>query len=503
MAEFAETYIRIPEGKDAGKPLKLRGFQHEWLEAIYGTPTRTAIISVARKNAKSAFAAILLLGHLAGPEARLNSQLYSTALSRDQAAVVFGLASKMVRMSPDLSEIITVRDSAKELTCSLTGCTYKALSADACTAHGRSPVFLIHDELGQIRGPHSELFETMESGTGAHDSPLSIIISTQAPTDADLLSMLIDDAKTGADPLTKLIVYEAQKDCDLDDEAAWKAANPALGDFLNIASIRKAAGDAMRLPSRESSFRNLNLNQRVAADGAFLSADAWKLNAGEPDLSAFEDHPSWWGLDLSARLDLTALVGICRSPDGVIHVDARLFAPREGAKAREDRDRAPYTTWARQGILTLTEGRSVDYGVVAVQLGDIMARGPVQAVAFDRWRIDQFKLELDRHGIEAPLVPFGQGYRDMSPAIEALEVEALAGKLRHGGHPIMTWCAANAVVTMDPAGSRKLDKSKATGRIDGLVALAMAVGSMANGAAGDAPLPPSPWEQAGFSIGTI
>src|SRR5690606_23770718 len=141
----------------------------------------------------------LLLLHLCGPEARANSQLFSAAQSRDQASILFALAAKTVRMSPELNSVVTVRDTAKQLFCEELGTLYRALSAEASTAYGLSPVFIVHDELGQVRGPRSELYEALETATGAQDSPLSIVISTQAPNPTDLLSVLIDDAKTGAD----------------------------------------------------------------------------------------------------------------------------------------------------------------------------------------------------------------------------------------------------------------------------------------------------------------
>ena len=191
---WVERYCRIPEGKNVGKPLKLAPFMVEDFKAIYDNPagTRRAIISRGRKNAKTTESALILLLHLCGPEARPNSQLFSAAQSRDQAAVLFALAAKMVRMSPELAGVVVIRDTAKQLACPELGTLYRALSADASTAYGLSPVLTVHDELGQVRGPKSDLYEALETATAAQEEPLSIIISTQAPTDADLLSVLID-----------------------------------------------------------------------------------------------------------------------------------------------------------------------------------------------------------------------------------------------------------------------------------------------------------------------
>src|SRR5215471_4246906 len=191
--------LRVPEGALVGQPLVLMDWQKREILRIYDNPagTRRAIISVGRKSGKTTLAACLLLVHLAGPAAIPNSQLYSAAQSRDQAGLLFALAAKIVRMSPALSAAIVCRDGTKQLHCPAKGTLYRALSADASTAYGLSPVFVCHDELGQVRGPRSELYEALETATAGQLAPLSIIISTQAPTDADLLSVLIDDALSG------------------------------------------------------------------------------------------------------------------------------------------------------------------------------------------------------------------------------------------------------------------------------------------------------------------
>jgi phage terminase large subunit-like protein len=182
--DWIEGFCRIPEGRDVGKAVRLRDWQKAELIRIYDNPhgTRRAILSFGRKNGKTALSAFITLLHLCGPEARANSQLFSAAQSRDQAAILFALAAKVVRMSPDLAAFVTVRDTAKQLACQELGTLYKALSADASTAYGLSPVLIIHDELGQVKGPRSELYEALETATGAQENPLSIVISTQAPT---------------------------------------------------------------------------------------------------------------------------------------------------------------------------------------------------------------------------------------------------------------------------------------------------------------------------------
>lgn len=476
-ARWIESHCIIPEGKLVGQPIKLSSEQRKWLREIYDTPTRRFILSMARKQGKTAFAACLLLLHLVGPEARANSQLYSAAQSRDQAGILFSLAAKMVRMCPTLNQYVGVRDTAKQLYCTELGTLYRALSADASTAYGLSPAFVVHDELGQVRGPRSDLYEALETAAGAQEEPLSIVISTQAPTDADLLSVLIDDAKKGNDPRTKLAVYSADETVNPFSDKAIRQASPHFDLFMNQQEVRDQAASAKRMPSREATYRNLTLNQRINATNPFVSRNVWTSCGGEVDRSVFDNARVYVGLDLSARNDLTAAVAVARDENGILHVWPEFFAPETGVVERSHRDRAPYDVWTKQGHITLTPGASVDYEVVAQWLVDFCGSHDVAAVRFDRWRIDVLKAELSRIGVELPLEEFGQGFKDMTPALDATEAELMNGTLRHGGHPVLAMCAANAVATTDPAGNRKLDKSKATGRIDGMVALAMATGA--------------------------
>lgn len=477
---WIERHCRIPEGRDIGKPIRLRPWQKKILRGIYGSPTRRVIISVGRKNAKSALAACLCLMHLCGPEAQANSQLYSAAQSRDQAAIIFNLAAKMVRMSPDLAGFVTVRDTAKQLFCRELGTLYRALSAEATTAYGLSPAFVVHDELGQVKGPRSELYEALETASAAHENPLSVVISTQAPTDVDLLSVLIDDAKASHDPRVKLFLWSAPEDTDPFAEATIKAANPAFGDFQNADIVLEMAEDARRMPSREAEYRNLILNQRIEVRAPFISKSVWQGCAAKPR-EDFHGLPVFGGLDLSSVNDLTAKVYLVEI-GGKWHVRPTFWLPEEGLSEKSRKDRVPYDLWAQAGYLATTPGRTIDYQYVAASLYADCERFEPRKIAFDRWNFKHLRpwllkagfAEAQIEGDSAIFQPFGQGYQSMSPALRDLETLLLDGRLAHGGHPVLTMCAANAVVTSDPAGNRKLDKMKATGRIDGMVALAMA-----------------------------
>ena len=481
---WIEHYCRVPEGKDVGQPLKLRKFQRTLIKRIYDNPagTRRAILSFGRKNAKTTLAACLLLLHLAGPEARANAQLNSAAQSRDQAALLFGLAAKMVRMSPDLGAVVTVRDSTKQLYCAELGTLYRALSAEATTAHGLSPAFIVHDELGQVKGPRSALYEALETAVGAQPESLSIVISTQAPTDADLLSVLIDDALKEPDPHTVVVLYTAATALNPFTVQAMRQANPAYGDFLVAAQVKRMAAEAKRMPTQEAAYRNYVLNQRIETSAPFIARRVWAECSTPPaDLAGLR---VFGGLDLGETSnDLTALVWVAEV-DGVWQVRPTFWLPEVGLRDKALADRVPYDLWRDQGFLHTTPGKTIDYEYLAAQLFAACGVMDVRKIAYDRWNFNQFKRSLREAGFPedevegdaALLEGFGQGYKDMSPALRTLESDLLNARLAHGNHPVLTMCAQHAVVQRDAADNRKLIKRHATERIDGMIALVMARG---------------------------
>jgi phage terminase large subunit-like protein len=307
---WIERMCRIPKGPAVGQPVRLLDFQCDILRGIFDTPTRRVIVSFGRQNAKTTLAAYLLLLHLCGPRHQKNGLLVSSALTREQAAILFDSAAKIVRLSPELSATVDVIEYGKTLRCSELGTVYRALSADAPTQLGLSPYFVVHDELGAVTGPYSKLYDVIESGSGVQSTPLSVIISTQARSDGDLLSRLIEDAQTGADPKTKLFLWTAPDDLDPFSDAAIRAANPAFDHFMNRDEVRAQAETARRMPTMESSFRNLILNQRVDAVSQFVSQLVWEENDAKP--SDLNGAAVYGGLDLASVGGLVCLGVGCR-----------------------------------------------------------------------------------------------------------------------------------------------------------------------------------------------
>lgn len=480
---FIEMHCRVPEGAHVGKPLRLMEFQKRFIRDIYDNPAGTAraYLSVGRKNGKSALIACILLAHIAGPEARQNSQIISGARSREQAALVFKLAQKMIYLSPKLKAATHITPSQKMIVGKALNVEYRAISAEAGTAHGLSPVLAILDEVGQIKGPHDDFVEAITTSQGAHADPLLVAISTQAATDNDLFSRWLDDAESSEDPRIVSHVYAAPQDCDLMDHEAWRAANPALGEFRGLQDIEDLAQRADRLPAEENSFRWLYLNQRIEAAAPFIGRKAW-AECGQAPAPLPDGAVVFGGLDLSQVSDLTALALV--SPVGdVWHVHPTFWLPGDGLREKAKADRVSYDLWAKEGKLIATPGPVVDYDFVAEHLFCLSQRYDLRKVAFDRWNYAHLKPRLAEAGFRddqldgdnSVFVPMGQGFASMSPALRDLESAILTRRIAHGDHPVLSMCAANAVVQLDPAGNRKLTKAKSRGRIDGMVALAMAM----------------------------
>jgi len=493
---FIEKFCRVPEGKLLGQPIHLEPFQKKWILEVYDNPhgTHTAVLSIGRKNGKTALIACLLLAHIAGPEAIENSQIVSGALSKDQAAIVFKLARKIIALSEELTARIRIFPSLKSLLGLSKNVEYNALSAEAKTKHGLSPALIIFDEMGQVKGPVNDFVTALETAQGAYDNGVKFIISTQAPTDADMLSLIIDAQRLKPDPHVVCHVYEApmqqanlangaMEDIPLDDEAGMRAANPALGVFRSLADLQMLCKKAKDQPSFEPEFRNLNLNQRVEATAPFVSRSIWEANGMAP--SGGERPRVYGGLDLSSVSDLTACV-LVGEEDGSVY--PTFWLPEHGLKTKAEKDKVPYDVWAKQGFLQTTPGKAIEYEYVALYLRKIFDEFDVQLFGFDRYLMGFLRPWLVKAGFtEAELdkfVEFGQGTAGMTPALRDLEVKLLNTQLKHGKHPILTMCAANAKVVGD-SGARKFDKRTARGRIDGMVALAIAVGVMPQAVDGD------------------
>lgn len=490
VIKFIET-LTVPSGMGQGKRFKLAAWQKAWIRDIYEPHrngrrvVRRAILSIGRKNGKTALIAALALAHLIGPEAIPNGEIYSAANDRDQAAIVFKFARQIVECDPELIAMLEVVPSTKTMVAPITGSIYRAVSAEAGTKHGYLPSLVIYDELAQAKT--RDLYDVLDTSFGARDEPLFVTISTQSNDPEHILSKLIDDGLSKTDPAIVCHLYAADEDCALDDESQWIKANPALGIFRDREDLATAVYKAMRMPAEEPKVRNLFLNQRVSPSSPLIARAEWFACAG--DNVAFDaGEDVYLGLDLSSVLDLTALV--MGSVDEPMRVQSFFWKPAELLREHSDRDfgagNQRYVEWRDAGHLLTSPGRSIAPEVIARFIAELTVRYRIRGLAYDRWRMDELMREFDRLGLQTykdgdkgdglRVVPWGQGFKDMGPSIDALELAITGRSLVHSNNPLLNWNIGNAIATTDPAGNRKLDKSKARFRIDGAVALAMLLG---------------------------
>lgn len=489
--------LRVPSGKLAGKRIKLAEWEKRLIRDAYDPVdsnhrrlVRRVLWTMAKKNGKTTLIAALVLVHLVGPEAGPGQEIYSAANSREQASLVYRAAETMVEMSPELKLLVQTVPSRKRLVCRMYASFYQALSADAKLGEGISPTVWIYDELGKTT--RTALYESLANAQGAWEEPLGIVISVQARDPHSIMSELVAYGRkilSGeiVDPSWAVAIFEVPPDADPFDESVWHLANPALGEFNSLEDLRQAAAEAKRMPSRLNGFRNLRLNQQVddLVSHIHLRED-WEACNGGFDLESLRGQRCFGGLDLSRRIDLSALVLVF--PD--IHpkpVLCRIWTPEHRLEDRAVKDNAPYKRWVDEGHLIAVPGKVIDYAWVAKEIATLAAWFRIESIAFDRYGIAVLRDAMNAEGVPFYVLeedepeegvlcfqPFGQGFKDMSPAIEQMEVDVMEHNFAHGGHPVLTWAASNAVTMGDPAGNRKLAKHRARNRIDPYVALTMA-----------------------------
>lgn len=479
---FAYKHLKVPEGKDVGKPLLLDPWQVAFVLAVFDNKvhTRKAIASVARRNGKTFVVAAILLAYIVGPLAVSNSVVASAALSREQAALCFRLMSLMLQQSPTLDGLYRIVPSSKRIIGLRRNVEYVSLAADAKTGHGKSLRILLIDEAGQFVEGDNEYLSMLRSSQGSYDDARLFIISTQAPADGSFLSLEIDASIRESMPNVVTHLYAADPDCDLMDVQQQYYANPGLGKYRSVSDLQEQIKDAIALPAKLPGVMNLLMNMRCSLDSVFISPEVWKSNGGQPDLDVFRRAPLvTMGLDLSIINDLTVAVLAAKDDEtGDVHLLPFSFSPLGGIRERSLRDRVPYDEWARTGVLYAPPGDTLNYDMIAqhlrVKLEGMDIR--VDKVMFDRFRIDVFKAACQREGFaqDAEFIECGQGFVTMGKLIDLFETALLERRIRHGLHPILNLGAASAIVESDNVGNRRLTKKKSANKIDGIIATLMA-----------------------------
>ncbi|MEI4321835.1 terminase TerL endonuclease subunit [Streptococcus suis] len=485
-ADRAVTFINNlshTKGKWAGKRFDLLPWQEQIVRDLFGIVKEdgnrqflTAYIEIPKKNGKSELAAAIAL-YLLYADNEASAEVYGAACDRNQASIVFDVAKQMVQMSRPLEKRSKIMGATKRIVNYSNAGFYQVLSAETGTKHGLNVSGLVFDEIHAQ--PNRHLYDVLTKGSGdAREQPLFFIITT-AGTDRNSICYELHtkalDILNGRKKDTSFypVVYGLSDEDDWNDEANWLKANPSLGHTIGIDRVREAYQQALDNPAEENVFKQLRLNMWTSSSVAWIPEHVYAKGNDPIQYESLKGRSCYAGLDLSSTSDITALVLVFppRFEEENYIVLPFFWLPEDTLELRCRRDHVLYDVWERQGYIKTTEGNVVHYGFIEKFIEDLSENYHIKEIAYDRWNATQMVQNLEGMGLT--MVPFGQGYKDMSPPSKELYKLMMEGKIQHGGHPVLKWMGQNVVMRQDPAGNIKPDKEKSVEKIDGIVALIM------------------------------
>ncbi|HEM5075621.1 TPA: terminase large subunit [Streptococcus suis] len=485
-ADRAVTFINNlshTKGKWAGKRFDLLPWQEQIVRDLFGIVKEdgnrqflTAYIEIPKKNGKSELAAAIAL-YLLYADNEASAEVYGAACDRNQASIVFDVAKQMVQMSRPLEKRSKIMGATKRIVNYSNAGFYQVLSAETGTKHGLNVSGLVFDEIHAQ--PNRHLYDVLTKGSGdAREQPLFFIITT-AGTDRNSICYELHtkalDILNGRKKDTSFypVVYGLSDEDDWNDEANWRRANPSLGHTIGIDRVREAYQQALDNPAEENVFKQLRLNMWTSSSVAWIPEHVYAKGNDPIQYESLKGRSCYAGLDLSSTSDITAFVLVFppRFEEENYIVLPFFWLPEDTLELRCRRDHVLYDVWERQGYIKTTEGNVVHYGFIEKFIEELSEIYHIKEIAYDRWNATQMVQNLE--GIGLTMVPFGQGYKDMSPPSKELYKLMMEGKIQHGGHPVLKWMGHNVVMRQDPAGNIKPDKEKSVEKIDGIVALIM------------------------------
>ena len=480
---FIETFITHTKGELSGKPFLLEEWQKKIISDLFGWKNkktdlrkyRTAYIQIGRKNGKSTLASALALYMLFADDER-GSEIYSAAGDRQQAGIVHEIAKGMIVANPELSKRAKVYRNS--IVNESKGNFYQAISSDSKTKHGFNANCIIFDELHTQ--PNRDLWDTLTTSVGSRRQPLTIAITTAGYDRNSICHEIYKyaqqvDNQSVKDETFYSCIYEAEMDDDITDEEVWKKANPNYGVSLKKNYMEIESQRAVDVPSYQNTFKRLMLNIWTDSVSVWIPNNEWMECHQEFDYSTLEGKECWGGLDLASTRDISAFVLLFKVDEKYI-VLPHLFIPEENAKKRSERDGVDYVTWKNQGHIISTEGDVADYNFIKEKINELSKKYRIQSIAYDRWNASQLVIDLQNDG--ANMDPFGQGFVSMSAPTKELEKLIIGKQIIHNDNPCMNWMLSNVAIQEDPAGNIKIAKNKSKEKVDGLVALVMALGEM-------------------------
>ena len=480
---FFELCLTHVKGEKAGEPFKLAKWQKEriirpifgWKRADGSRKYRIVYVEVPRKNGKSTLASGIALC-LLHTDDEPGGEIYSAAGDKEQARIVFGIAKQMSENSEELSERSTIyRDSIIEPS---TQSVYRVLSSDVHTKHGLNASGVVFDEF-HVQ-PTRDLWDVLRTSMGSRRQPLIVIITTAGYDMLSVCREMHDYAVKVRDGVVidesfLPVIYETAEDADWKSPKVWKACNPGYGVSIKKDYLAQECKHAQEVPAYENTFKRLHLDIWTSQDATWLADGVWSACGKRPILEKdLVGRFCYSGLDLATETDLAALVHIFPDDNWEnFEVLARFWIPEENMKARINKDRVPYDVWQREGWIEATPGNVIDYDYILNTIDEDARQFDLKEIAFDRWGATRIVQDLDAQGLT--VLEFGQGYKSLSPPTKELIKLLLSKKIHHGGNPVLKWMAGNVVIETDAAANIKPSKKKSREKIDGIVALLMAM----------------------------
>lgn len=495
--------LRHPKSILPNRAFQLDPWQERIVRRIYGPRhedgtriVNTVALLLPRGNRKTSLSAALALLHTIGPERRPGGEAIFAAADRKQAGIGFREAAGILREDKRLLSAVAIYDAhnaPKKLLYRRDASYLEVISGDGGPQHGRTPGFVLADEIHIWKG--RDLWEALTTGLEKIDDSLLVVASTAGRGQDNLAWEFFEDARNIArgkvdDASILPILFEADRRDDWEDEALWHRVNPGLQHgYPSLGGFRRHAKRSQRSVGDRQSFKQLKLNIWLdASTDPFVDMDIYDAGAKDFDLEALKDDPCWLGVDLSSTVDLSVIVACWRVAEGYF-VRPWFFCPQEaldatsgdsplddedGISSREAQSGAPYQAWHEEGLITATEGSVIDYAEIEARIIELCEEFNVQEIAFDPHMARQVQPKILEAGL--PAVDFRQVPSLMMPAVLELERALLGGEFFHGGHPVLRHCFANVVVKRNDHGHVvKFTKPKRWLSIDGAVAAAMAV----------------------------
>jgi phage terminase large subunit-like protein len=452
-----------------------------WVDASGNRRFRVAFVETSKGSGKSPLAAgIGMYGLVADGEPR--AEIYAAATKKDQAMILFRDAVAMVDMSPELYSRLTksgVGENVWNLAYREAGSFFRPISSEDGQS-GPRPHIVLLDEIHEHR--NANVVEMMRAGTKGRRQALIFMITNSGHDRTSVCwnyhdySIKVASGAINDDSFFSYVCALDEGEDPFNDSECWIKTNPSLGVTIQRRYLEEQVIQAKGMPSKESVVRRLNFSQWVGSDAPWISSDVWFGCQDSYIMDDLHGRRCWGGLDLSSTQDLTALVLAFEPTQNDPHwrLLAYFWLPGVGLLQKGERDSVDYLNWVKEGWLETTPGEAIDKSFIVARLGELSGLFDIVEIAYDRWRIKDLRVMAENEGLAVLFADFGQGFKDMSPAVDALETALINRNIKHNGNPALTWCAANTVMVEDAAGNRKPAKNKSTGRIDGIVAAIMA-----------------------------